>query len=288
MKSFLDANKFYSYELAKVAVLPVPFEGTVSYGHGTAKGPDAIIEASNALEWFDEELKQNVAEKIGVHTLPELKPAKTAKAMVESTEKAIGKVLADGKWPLVLGGEHSVSAGAIFAAKKKYPDLSVLWLDAHLDFRDEFDGDKWSHACPLRRVWEKGVNFVHVGARSYSEEEWKTVEKNKLQNRIVSVEQLRKDPKAIQKALPLLSKHVYISVDIDVLDSKEMPATGTPEPGGLSWHELLSVIKVVCEKKNVVGADVMELAPIKGQSAWNYTAARLAYKLLTCSAILRG
>ncbi|OGC03356.1 hypothetical protein A2276_00345 [candidate division WOR-1 bacterium RIFOXYA12_FULL_43_27] len=225
----------------KFTLIPCPHEETVSWGKGTKNGPKAILEALKYVENFDEEVLRTAA-----------KPVTKTKLY-----SACLKALKNNSIPIILGGEHSISPEAVRAVKEIYPDLSVLHLDAHADLRDSYQGRKDSHACAARRMLEI-CPVVSLGVRSMSKEEY-----------------------PIYSRLPKrLSKHVYISFDVDVFDPGIMPSTGTPEPGGLSWQQVLNIFKKVCKTKAVVGADFVELAPIKGLHAPDFMIAKLIYKLM--------
>ncbi|MBI5148769.1 agmatinase [Candidatus Pacearchaeota archaeon] len=270
-------SPFDEYEKAKVVVLQAPFEGTVSYGKGTSKGPRAIIEASKNMELYDEELEKNTFE-VGIHTLPELqiKDKKVEEAIDEVYQKA-QQLLSKGKFIVMLGGEHSITPALVKAYKEKFPDISVLQIDAHSDLRDEHDFTKFSHACAMKRVLDLGVNIVQVGIRSTSEEEKESFQKNR-ENIFMA-----KDLVGwtwINEVISRLGENVFITIDVDGLDPRIMPSTGTPEPGGLGWYKTIQLLKRVAKEKKVVGFDVVELAPIQGLHAPDFLAAKLVYKLI--------
>ena len=258
---------------ARYVVLSSPYEGTVSYGTGTKKGPAAIIDASRQVETYDIELARDFAE-CGIYTADELEVTHASpEKNCEYVQEAVGEVLKEGKVPILLGGEHSVSVGAFnaIASAKGAKDVSVLHLDAHADMRDEYEGTKYNHACAMRRCREK-LHAVSVGIRSYSEEEAKEIKRQKCD--IFGAE--FDEAKVVGK----LRENVYISIDLDAFDPSECPAVGTPEPGGMRWKQVLSLLKKVCETRRVIGFDVVELAPIPGQHVGDFLAARLVYKLI--------
>ncbi len=267
-KKFLKSDT--PYNDSKFIIVPCPYEKTTSYGKGAKNGPKAILEASRYLENFDHEQNFNPS-KHGIHTL---KPVPIA-----NIEYRISNIASHKKTPIILGGEHSLSVEAVKALKKTYPDLSVLQFDAHADLRDEYEGRKNSHACAMRRILEI-CPAVQVGIRSISEEEWHfansfcQINKIHFRESIIDIRDLTK------KVLSQLSNHVYITFDVDVFDPSIMPSTGTPEPGGMLWYETLDILKDVCAKKKVIGADFVELMPIKGLSAPDFTAAKLVYKTI--------
>jgi agmatinase len=262
-------------EKAKVVVLPVPYEGTVSYGSGTSGGPEAIIEASRYMELYDLELDFEPYQA-GIYTAEALKVDDlSADKMIEEVEKKCRELVNQGKFVAMIGGEHSISYGADKVLREKYPDLTVLQWDAHADLRDSFGGTKFSHASVMRRFYDNAKKLVQVGIRSMSKEEADFIKKNNLRKNIFTPEEFN-----IKKILSRLGENVYITVDLDGFDPAIVPATGTPEPGGFSWLDFLALMRQVFQKKNVVGFDVVELAPIKGQPASDFLAALAVYKMI--------
>lgn len=268
------------FEKSKVAVLPVPYDSTTTYNPGARNGPHAIIQASRNMELYDEEMGYSPAE-VGIFTLDELEPSmKSPEDMVARVEAAVTEILEAGKFPVVLGGEHSISLGAIRAMNEHHEDVSVLHIDAHADLRNEYEGTKYSHACVMRRVSEI-CSVSQLGIRSLSAEEAEFM-KNSGNPFTCFMNRIRADglEACLGEALDGLGAHVYVSIDVDGFDPSVLPATGTPEPGGFSWYEMLEIIKTACAKKHVVGFDVVELSPIPGNPASEFTAAKLAYKFL--------
>ncbi len=260
-------------------MLPIPYEATVSYGAGTRGGPQAIIMASRQVETYDREFSAEPCQ-VGIATLGELEQAAAGpEAMMQKIGQAARDILSDGKFLLSLGGEHSITSPLVQAHKDMYPNLTVLHIDAHSDLRPEYQGTKYSHASAMARVWEI-CDFVSVGIRSFSGSELET--RAESEGRIISPAAFR-EPGALSKILSLLSGDVYITFDLDGFDPSVMPAVGTPEPGGLLWDETLGLIKAVAGWKKIVGADIVELAPIAGLSYPDFAAARLAYKLISHS-----
>lgn len=261
---------------SKVAILPVPYDGTTSFMAGTRYGPHAIITASRQVEFHDREMGLDCAEELGLHTLPEMEPDMgSAEKTVKRVEEMAADVLEQGKFPIMLGGEHSVSVGVVAALAKKYSGLSVLQLDAHLDLRDEYEGTRYNHACAMRRIREYAKKACQVGIRSVSREEMDYVDKSKLDDYIYWGQEF--DEKRI---LSQLTDDVYVSIDLDGFDPSECPGVGTPEPGGLKWLQALKLLRSVAAKKRIVGFDVVELMPIPGTVQSEFFAAKLAYKLL--------
>lgn len=268
------------FDRAKVAIVPVPYEATVSFNGGTRNGPFAIIRNSRYL---DELLDEQGDDLIGlqstdVFTLDEFElSAGSPKEAIDGVEQGIeNEVLKFNKIPLMLGGEHSITLGAVRALKKKYPDLSILHLDAHADLIDEYEGTKFSHACVMRRVRELGVKTVTVGLRNMNAEIQDYFKGQSMENIYFAPE-----VPSVQKILEGLTNNIYLTFDLDVFDPSVMPSVGTPEPGGLGWYEVLNLLEGVSKKTNIVGADVVELCPIPGLVAPDFMAAKLVYKIIT-------
>jgi len=268
-------KEFSSYEKSKAVILPVPYEGTVTYGKGTANGPKAIIEASKNMELYDIELDKEIYD-VGIHTLKELKVEKKPEDVINQVYDSVKKIINDNKFPVVLGGEHSITLGAVKASKEKYDNLSVLQIDAHSDLRDSYDGTKFSHACVMRRVIEI-CPIIQVGIRSMDIDETKFIKKIAHKN-IFFAKDMHNN--WYDKAIKLLTNNVYITIDVDGLDPSIMPSTGTPEPGGLLWYQTINFLRKIAENKNIVGFDVVELSPIKENHAPDFLAAKLTYKLI--------
>ncbi|MFH1478250.1 MAG: agmatinase [Candidatus Omnitrophota bacterium] len=268
---------FTAFNHSKAVIVPVPYGKTVSYKKGTEHGPLAILKASDNLELFDEELNLETY-KFGIATLPflkvgGLKPEK----MISRVEKNVSKVLEKEKFPIVIGGEHSVTIGAIKAVRKKHSDFSVLYFDAHSDLRDSYNHSKYNHACVARRILEY-AGIVEVGIRSFSKEENDFSVENKL-NVIKMLDVL--EDKDIKNSIKRgLKQKVYISIDLDVFDPSIMPSVGTPEPGGMSWYGFLNILKEVIKEKHIVGFDVVELCPTRNMVRSDFFAAKLIYKTL--------
>lgn len=257
-----------NYATAKVVIFPVPYSSTTCWKTGTNEGPRALIEASRHMELYDIESKKD-ASKEGIFTLPFLAPSKNSPAeVVDQIKEVVFKILSDKKFPLVLGGEHSISLGAVQAFKEKFGDFSVLQIDAHSDLRDEFEGTKFHHACVMKRIKDLGVSVTQVGIRSSSEDE-------KRGENIFFAPNV-----PIDKIIATLKEKVYLTFDLDGLDPSIMPSTGTPEPGGLAWYETLNLIKEISKQRKIIGADVVELDPIPGLLAPDFLAAKLVYKII--------
>lgn len=267
---------------ARFIVLPVPYDSTTSYKSGARHGPQAIIDASYNLEEYDVDLDVDVS-TLGIHTCPSLEPHFGGpQQMVERVHRAVKSLIASEKLVVMLGGEHSLTSGSVKAHKEVYPDLSVLYLDAHADLRDQYMGTGWGHASAARRIFHI-CPLVQVGVRSLSLPEKQFIEKEKVKTYYWPPE---KDMEWLVRSILLdLSSNVYVSIDLDVLDSSIMSAVGSPEPGGMDWRKLTFILKRVAEEKRIVGCDIMELSPYEGPTACTFTAAKLAYRLMGCSEI---
>lgn len=274
--NFCEIPESYSnYSYSKVVVLPFPYEKTTCYVKGTENGPDAIIKASTEVELYDEEFG-NIFE-IGICTLKPLKLKEKPELMAGIVYKNIKELLNHDKFIATIGGEHSITSGIVKAFKDKFKDLSVLQIDAHADLREDYEGSKHSHACAMKRVLEI-CPVVPVGIRSLSFEEAEFVKENNY--KIFWAKDIVYNDEWFDEAISRLSRNVYITFDLDGLDPSIMPSVGTPEPGGLSYYQALRFLKKVCEKRNVVGFDVVELCPNKNQVSSDFTAARIIYKLI--------
>ncbi len=270
-----------SYASSQIVVLPVPYEHTVSYGGGTGRGPRAILDASRYVEFYDEELGTELCKNVGLATLPPVNLGKSTgeKAMAKIYE-AVKKLLADGKFVVVLGGEHTISQAPIKAYLEKYPDLSVVHFDAHADLRESYEGSKFSHASVMARVCEfmDPARVVQVGIRALSPEEAEFIRTSAITT--LYAHQIREMAGWIPLILSKLTRQVYVTFDVDGLDPSIMPSTGTPEPNGLFWAETMKVLRLIGEQKSIVGFDVVEFAPNKTVQHPDYTAAKLTYKLM--------
>ncbi|HUS47519.1 MAG TPA: agmatinase [Phycisphaerae bacterium] len=262
---------------ARYVVLPVPYEGTVTWGKGAAAGPAAILEASAQIEWFDEELLAEF-HHCGIATAEPVAPADTPEEQMRRVRAAAEPSLRAGKFLLTLGGEHSVTIALVAAAADCHGDISVLQLDAHADLREEYAGSKYNHACVMRRVLEVADRIAQVGIRSYDQRTWRDCPD--LVRNFISPKRIAEDPDWIGKALELLGEKVYVTVDMDAFDPSEAPGVGTPEPGGLHWHQVTSLLRRVCSERQVVAADVVETRPIPPSNVTEFLAARLAYKII--------
>lgn len=268
-------DKYTQLDQAEIVLIPVPYDGTSTYGKGADKGPDAILDASENMELYDIETRSEVY-KQGVFIAPTVSEDASPEAMTEAVDSAVSDYISKGKFVTMLGGEHSVSIGSIRAFNRKYNNLSVLQLDAHSDLRPEYMGSACNHACALHEA-SKTCNTVQVGIRSMDTVELPFV---KEENFFTSYA-IRNNQNWQDDVLSRLTDNVYITIDLDAFDPSIMPSTGTPEPGGLLWNETLDLLKKVFKKCNVVGFDIVELAPIEQLHAPDFLAAKLYYKMLS-------
>jgi len=266
------------FEHARVVILPIPLDRTTSYVPGTRNGPHEILVASSHMELWDEETQTDV-HSIGIFTLPEMEfPFASMEEVVGEIRRVASELVRRDKFPLILGGEHSITPAVVGAVAAKYPGLSVLQIDAHADLRESFMGTPHNHACAMRRTLEF-ARTTQVGIRSLSPEEAAAVPT--LSTAIFYDFNMRDDADWIERVIDSLTEHVYITIDVDGLDPAIMPATGTPEPGGLSWYEALKLLRRVMQRRTVVGCDVVELSPMPGHVAPNFLCAKLIYKILS-------
>ena len=267
-----------TFDDSAVVVLPIPVDRTTSYVGGTRMGPHEILQASSHMELWDEELGVDV-HGVGIFTLPEMElPFGEVEALLDEIERVAYEVIGRDKFLLSLGGEHSITPALVSAAARKYPGLSVLQIDAHADLRDSYMGSQQNHACAMRRTLEH-ARITQVGVRSLSTDEARVL--RKLATTVFYDVSMRRDHNWVARVVETLSEDVYVTVDVDGMDPAIMPATGTPEPGGLSWPEITELLRVTAERRRVVAADIVELSPIPGIVAPNFLCAKLAYKLLT-------
>jgi len=260
---------------ARVVIIPVPFDGTSTWLKGADKGPSAIIEASAHMELYDIETDSEVY-KWGIFTAPPVDGQELPEDMVEMVAKQVRQYRRDNKFVVVLGGEHSVSLGTVREHVVNNTDMTVLQLDAHSDLRDEYEGSKYNHACVMARISEL-CPIVQVGIRSMDSSEKEALDTS----RVIFAREISTNKNWIENVLSKLSQNVYVTIDLDVFDPSIMPSTGTPEPGGLLWYDVLELVRTVIENRNVVGFDVVELCPDQRNKAPDFLAAKLIYKFLS-------
>ncbi len=275
-------DNYAAYENSRFVLIPAGYDRTTSYGSGARRGPQAILDASRHMELFDEETKTNTYEE-GIFLCSEIESsAEGPDKFIERVEHISRQVLDDSKIPIVLGGEHTVSLGNIRACKERSEKLTVVQIDAHADLRDQFGGSAYSHACVMRRAVDLGCHLVQVGIRSMSDEEFNWVESNDDICRMYYARDVKSNLNVnwVQDIVSPIDTPVYLTIDLDGLDPSIMPSTGTPEPGGLSWYEVLELLRELCRLTNIIGFDVVELAPIASIHAPDFLVARLLYRLM--------
>jgi agmatinase len=276
-----------SFEDSHAVILPVPVDRTTSYVPGTRNGPREILQASSHMELWDDELGLDV-HPAGIFTLPEMElPFGELAPLMDEIRRVAGEIVSRDKFLVTLGGEHSITPPLVGAAAARHPGLSVLQIDAHADLRDAYMGTRHNHACAMRRALEH-ARITQVGIRSMSKEEAEVV--GSLETTIFYDATMRRDPAWMERVVDTLAGTVYVTIDVDGLDPAIMPATGTPEPGGLSWYEILALLRATIERRNVVACDIVELSPLPGIMAPNFLCAKLVYKILTyrLAGVVRG
>ena len=276
MEYFLDMPEQYAaYGQAEFVLLPVPYDGTSTFVKGADKGPQALIDASDSIELYDVEEEIEVYYQ-GIHTAPPVKELASPEQMVETVKRRVRAYLRDGKTPIVLGGEHSVSIGSVMAYSEKYPNLSVLQLDAHADLRNEYHGSPYNHACVMKRVREC-CPVVQVGIRNVCIEEKPELDPAST----VYAHQLHTDVHWMERAVSHLTNQVYLTIDLDAFDPSVLPSTGTPLPGGMTWRQVIDFVDYVNKHKEIVGFDVVELCPNPQEKSSDVLAAVLVYKIIS-------
>lgn len=271
-------EKYTDYKTAEIAILPVPYDGTSTWIKGADKGPQALLEASFNLEFYDIETESEVFKK-GIATLDAITEDSSPEAMTDEVERRMNTILDDKKFPVLIGGEHSVSVGAFRAIAKHYDNFSILQLDAHSDMRDEYEGSPYNHACVMARGKDITPSVVQVGIRSSAIEEKHNIDPE----RIFYAHEIKElgDTTWMYEISQKLLDNVYITIDLDVLDPAYMPSTGTPEPDGLNYRDVLTLLKLINERHNIIGLDVVELCPNAANKAPDFLAAKLIYQFLS-------
>jgi agmatinase len=277
-KQFLNLNgEFAEFKTAAVAILPVPYEGGITYGTGTAQGPDAVINASHHLELYDEMLAAE-SFRMGIATLMPLKPPSDIQDLQKAVYRRSKAVIKEDKFLVLLGGDHSISIGYFQALQEKYPQLSIIQLDAHADLRDSYKGNPFSHACVMSRIREVTPHTLQIGIRSMSLDEAQRIERENLA--VCTMTDYRRGNFDIDAAIAHLPNPVYVTVDVDVFDWSVIRSTGTPEPGGFLWDEALYLLQKIFMKKNVAGFDVVEFSGDSNDRNSAFAVAKLIYKML--------
>ncbi len=273
--NFGGTEVIYDYSGSEIIIIPVPFDATSTWMKGADKGPDAILEASVNLEFYDVETRSCVYKK-GIHTIPPVVSGNSPEELVDRVSEKIAEVLSDRKFPVIIGGNHTVSIGSVKAFSGHFKDITVLQLDAHADLRQEYEGSALNHACVMARINEI-VPSVQLGIRSMSEYELPFVR----DGRIFYSHDLYHDKSLYSRAIDLLTENVYITIDLDVFDPSLIPSTGTPEPGGPEYNDIMNFLRDVAQKHNIVGFDVVELCPSEYNKAPDFVAAKIIYQLLS-------
>lgn len=268
-------DEFAQLEKSKIILIPVPYDGTSTWGKGADKGPEAFLEASENMEWYDIETDSEVY-KQGIHLTDPIDEKSSPEAMVKAVYATTKDFIKRNKFVTVFGGEHSISIGTIRAFNECFDDLTVLHIDAHADLRESYNGSKYNHACALHEA-SQTTNLIQVGIRSMDVIEKTLIDEEKT----FFAQEMLNDEYWMDKVIDAMSDNVFITFDLDALDPSIMPSTGTPEPGGLLWFETLEFLKQVFEDKNVVGFDIVELCPNKNDRSSDYLAAKLYYKMLS-------
>lgn len=287
---FLGPDVAATYDKAKVVILPIPYEATTTYRRGCEHGPDAILDASQQVEYYDEELDRELWD-VGIHTEEAIADTRngqkvSSEEMLRVTQETVYKLASDGKFVISLGGEHSITTGIVEAYRQANPGeaFTVVQVDAHGDLRHEYEGSIHNHACVMRRIVDMGLPTVQVGIRSICKEEADLIKEKQLA--VFRAREIVAQPDWIDRAVAsITTEKVFITIDLDGIDPTLIPGVGTPEPGGLNWYSLLTFIQRIFAAHQVIGCDVMELAPITDSVVSEFTAAKLVYKLVGYQAI---
>ncbi|SRR5579883_498324 len=290
---FLGPDVAATYDDAKVVILPIPYEATTTYRRGCEHGPDAILDASQQVEYYDEELDQELW-PVGIYTHDAIADTRnghkvSSEAMLRVTQATVHKLVSDGKFVISLGGEHSITTGIVEAYRQANPGeaFTVVQVDAHGDLRHEYEGSIHNHACVMRRIVDMGLPTVQVGIRSICKEEADLIKEKQLA--VFRAREIVVQPDWIDRAVASIkTEKVFLTIDLDGIDPTLIPGVGTPEPGGLNWYSLLTLIQRIFAAHQVIGSDVMELAPISDSVVSEFTAAKLVYKLIGYQAIAQG
>lgn len=289
---FLGPDVAASYDKARVVILPIPYEATTTYRRGCENGPDAILDASQQVEYYDEELDREMWE-VGIYTHDAIADTRQRKVssedMLKATQEAVYKLAADGKFVISLGGEHSITTGIVEAYRQANPaeSFTVVQIDAHGDLRHEYEGSIHNHACVMRRIVDMGLPTVQVGIRSICKEEADLIKDKQLA--VFRAREIVVQPDWMERAWASIpTEKVFITIDLDGIDPTLIPGVGTPEPGGMNWYSLLTFLRHIIDHHTVIGCDVMELAPIADSVVSEFTAAKLVYKLVGYQAIANG
>lgn len=291
---FLGPEVAAAYEDAQVVILPIPYEASTTYRRGCENGPDAILEASHQVEYYDEELDWETCRDVGICTHPAVADTRndshvSAEEMLQVTRETVYRLFSDGKFVVALGGEHSITTGVVEAYRQADPTalFTVIQIDAHGDLRHEYEGSIHNHACVMRRVVDMQLPTVQIGIRSMSKEEADLIKEKQLT--VFRARDIAAQPNWMEQALAAIpTQKVFLTIDLDGIDPTLIPGVGTPEPGGLNWYAITAFLRQVFQSHQVIGCDVMELAPVTDSVVSQFTAAKLVYKLIGYQALAQG
>lgn len=290
VQPFLGSEIKSNYEASRVVILPIPYEATTSYRKGCENGPDALLEASQQLENYDEELDRETGSDVGIYTHSSIADTRNGQSvsseqMLKVTRETMSQLIQDDKFVIGLGGEHSITSGIVEAYRDASSEpFTVIQIDAHGDMRHEYEGSIYNHACVMRRVLDMGLPTLPIAIRAVCQEEADLIKAKSIP--VIWAREIAQDPNWIERALSSIStQRVFITIDLDGIDPALIPGVGTPEPGGLNWYALTTFLRTVFEKHQVIGCDVMELAPIVDSVVSQFTAAKLVYKLIGYQAL---
>lgn len=290
--SFLGCEFLTPYSQAQVVILPIPYEATTTYRKGCENGPAALLKASEQLETYDEELGEEICKKVGIYTHEAIADTRShsfgEQEMLQITAATVSRLIAGGKFVVAIGGEHGITAGVVQAYQQALNEpFTVVQIDAHGDMRYQYEGSIHNHACVMRRILEMGLPTLPVGIRSICQEEADLIREKQIP--VVWARQIAAQSDWILRAIAqIATQKVFITIDVDGIDPSLMPGVGTPEPGGMGWYDTLSFLKQVCQNHEVIGCDVMELAPVVDSVVSEFTTAKLVYKLIGYQALSKG
>jgi agmatinase len=290
---FLGSEIVPDYDTARVVILPIPYEATTTYRRGCENGPAALLEASHQLECYDEELDREVCYDVGIYTKQPIADTRnhqrvSSLEMLQVTQTAVQQLVAEGKFVISLGGEHSITAGVVEGYRQAYPEpFTVVQIDAHGDLRHEYEGSIHNHACVMRRILDMGLPTLQIGIRAICKEEADLIKAKQLN--VIRAREIATQPDWADRAISSIqTKRVFLTIDLDGIDPTLIPGVGTPEPGGLNWYSLTAFLRRVFESYEVIGCDIMELAPVVDSVVSEFTAAKLAYKMIGYQALAQG
>jgi agmatinase len=293
VQPFLGSEIKASYEASRVVILPIPYEATTSYRKGCENGPDALLEASQQLENYDDELDREIASDAGIYTYSSIADTRSnqsisSEKMLNVTRETVSQLIQDDKFVIALGGEHSITTGIVDAYRLASSEpFTVIQIDAHGDMRHEYEGSIHNHACVMRRIVDMGLPTLPIGIRSVCKEEVDVIREKSIP--VIWAREIAKEPDWIERAIASIStQRVFITIDLDGIDPALIPGVGTPEPGGLNWYALITFLRRVFETHQVIGCDVMELAPVGDSVVSQFTAAKLVYKLIGYQVMAKG